>query len=388
LIRCSAFCLALDREHSRQAAATGGAMERATVGGPVAIDAGPGKVLALPIDQGEGLPVVHGWLDKEGQDGEFSMLASEGETLIASRDPAGTRPLYVAKSGTWISSDHRFFPHEEAVLLPPGSTYDASSRRVTNQRRRRNTFTGTFEEAGTLLAEIIDDAVERRVKQMEKVAVAFSGGIDSSIIASCAKKRCRVVACSVHSAGSRDSTAARAAAELLGVELLEQEVDAEAVERELSHLELPFEPSPMDRTLWCIYSLASREAANAGAEAILLGQLADELFGGYAKYQKALAEGGPQAATSSMEADLLGCGMRGFVRDEAACGRWLEPRFPFADRHVLDLGCGLPVDFKVRRGERKAVLREAAGFLGVPPELSRAPKKAAQYSSGIQKLLA
>ena len=36
---------------------------------------------------------------------------------------------------------------------------------------------------------------------------------------------------------------------------------------------------------------------------------------------------------------------------------------------------------------REAVLREAARLLEVPPELSRAPKKAAQYSSGIQRLL-
>jgi len=387
LIRCSAFCLSLDREHSRKAAARAAAIGRVIVGKPTAIETEVGQVMVLPVERGEGLPVVHGWSGTESRDGEFSKLSHEGRAVVASRDEAGTRPLYVARSGAWVSSDHRFFPREEADLLPPGSTYNVSSGRARRARERRASFTGTFEGAGAGLARLIDDAVKARVKGMSKVAVAFSGGLDSSIIASCAKRRCKVVACSVHSAGSRDSTAARGAAELLGVELLQQEVDASAVERELSQLELPFAASPMDRALWCIYSLASRAAADAGAEAILLGQLADELFGGYAKYQRALAEGGPQLAASLMEADVLGCGMRGFVRDEAACCRWLEPRFPFADARVLDFGKGLPVDFRVRRGERKAVLRLAARFLEVPHELSRAPKKAAQYSSGIQKLL-
>jgi asparagine synthase (glutamine-hydrolysing) len=53
----------------------------------------------------------------------------------------------------------------------------------------------------------------------------------------------------------------------------------------------------------------------------------------------------------------------------------------------LRLGLSIPVSFKIRDGERKAVLRRAAGLLGVPEELSNAPKKAAQYSSGIQKIL-
>jgi asparagine synthase (glutamine-hydrolysing) len=80
--------------------------------------------------------------------------------------------------------------------------------------------------------------------------------------------------------------------------------------------------------------------------------------------------------------------MRGFIRDEAACRRWCEPRFPFAERELAMLGEGLPVSFKIRGGVRKAVLREAALILGLPREIANRPKKAAQYSSGVMKLLA
>ncbi|HME18712.1 MAG TPA: asparagine synthase-related protein [Nitrososphaerales archaeon] len=388
MIRCTAFCLALDREHARRARASAVGIDRAGAEKVLTEDVGRGEVLALTTGYGEGFPVVHGWLAQRPEDGEFSMLSSEDGVVVASRDPAGTRPLYVAESGSWVSSDHRFFPLEEGVLLAPGSAYDVSTGKVVIVKRRESSFRGTFDEAGAELARLVDRAVGERVAGKRRVAVAFSGGLDSSILALCARRHASVVACTVHSRGSRDGTVAQAAADALGVELLAQDVDAKAAEREISGLALPFRATLMDRALWCIYSMASRAAAEAGAEVILLGQLADELFGGYEKYLRTLAGEGPQAAASMMEGDLRGCGMRGFVRDEAACCRWLEPRFPFADRRVLELGRGLPLGFKVRGGMRKAVLREAAEVLGVPADLCGAPKKAAQYSSGIQKLLA
>jgi asparagine synthetase B (glutamine-hydrolysing) len=48
----------------------------------------------------------------------------------------------------------------------------------------------------------------------------------------------------------------------------------------------------------------------------------------------------------------------------------------------------LPPGFLISHGERKVVLRELAKKMGLPPSISGAPKKAFQYSSGIQGLLA
>ena len=388
MIRCGAFCLTSDMEHARIAEASANEMDRATDGEPVTADSGEWTVRALPLGRGAGLPVVHGWVAPEPDNGEFSMLSQVGGTLVASRDCAGTRPLYVSRSGKWVASDHRFFPGEEGVLLPPGSSYDVRSGAVTKTESRSASASATLEDAGSRLARLVERAVEERVAGRKRVAVAFSGGLDSSVLASCAKRHSKVVACAVHTKGSRDSASARSAADALGVELLEQEVDAGVVDGELSAMDLPFQPSRMDRALWCIYSIASRSAADSDAEVILLGQLADELFGGYAKYERVVAEQGPGAAAAMMEADLAGCGTRGFLRDEVACSRWIEPLFPFADRRVVAFGRGLPVAMKIRKGVRKAALREAAVQLGLPSELSGAAKKAAQYSSGVQKLIA
>jgi asparagine synthase (glutamine-hydrolysing) len=350
-------------------------------------DLGFARVLGRPLDRGHGLPVVHGWLRQGTRSGEFAMVARDGERWVATRDAAGTRALYVATSGKWIASDHRFFPNDAFSLVRPGSTYDFQARRARGRRSPKRTFEGTFTEAGRELASILDKAVEDRVTGISKVGVAFSGGLDSSLLVHCAKKRAKVFACSVHASSSLDSACAPKAAEALGVDLLEEVVTPEEVKRELRAIDLPFPPSRMDRSLWCIFSKASRLASEEGAKLVLLGQLADELFGGYMKYERAVEEEGERVAGRLMKEDMAACASKGFVRDEAACSRWIEPRFPFADERILELGRKLPVEFKIRGGVRKAVLREAARSLGLPAELVEAPKKAAQYSSGVQRIL-
>ena len=180
---------------------------------------------------------------------------------------------------------------------------------------------------------------------------------------------------------------ARDAAEKLGLEYAHAELDPSGARDDLRKMDLPFAPSEMDKGLWCIYSRAARVASERDAETIMLGQLADELFGGYAKYERRLREGGAGEAAEMMSNDVRECGMRGFVRDELACSRWIEPSFPFADVKVAEFGLSLPVGMKIAGGERKVVLRRAAQTLGLPEEFAMRRKKAAQYSSGVLKVI-
>lgn len=207
-------------------------------------------------------------------------------------------------------------------------------------------------------------------------------------MAACAKKHVKTLGCAAYSRGSQDETRARDAALALGIELETTNITNENVSVELAGIELPFEPTLMDRSLWCLYSFVSKSAGNAGAKVILLGQLADELFGGYSKYEEAVRVQGEDAARSMMEADVLEYARRGRIRDFGACAPWVQPRLPFEDSQIVDFGLSLPVWFKIRGGVRKAVLRRAALLVGVPEEIASTAKKAAQYSSGVQKLVA
>jgi len=221
----------------------------------------------------------------------------------------------------------------------------------------------------------------------ERIGVAFSGGLDSSILVACAKHQSKVVALTGFAKGAGDDARARRAAAELGVDIIATELTLNGAKESLAGRSFPFPPSLMDRSLWCLYATVSRSARDAGLKVMLLGQLADELFGGYAKYAKALEERGEAVARAMMSSDYRDYASRGKVRDIGACSPWVEPRLPFESEELAELTSSMPMSFFIRDGVRKAVLRRAAGVLGVPEDLAGAPKKAAQYSSGAQKLV-
>ena len=249
-------------------------------------------------------------------------------------------------------------------------------------------YTGDFESAAEEVARLVERSVAKEVEGENKVAIAFSGGLDSSVIARSASMHTGVIACTGYATDSGDAKRAREAADAMGLPAVSCELTKENVGAALSAMDLPFAPTLMDRSLWCLYRVVSEGARGSGAKVMLLGQLADEMFGGYAKYAEALRLKGSGSAESMMIADLNQYSRRGRVRDVAACGGLVAPRFPFEAEELREFAASLPVSFKIREGERKAVLRRAAVILGVPESVAGSPKKAAQYSSGVQKLVA
>jgi asparagine synthase (glutamine-hydrolysing) len=345
-------------------------------------------VLAFSIEGG-GFPLVHGLAgDAAAPDGEFSLLGEGEAGFYGARDPLGTRGLWVVDGGRGagsIASDYRLL-RPEARLQPPGTVYPGG--KATAVARIRTRGPTSFEEATRELASLIDESVRVRVSGQGRVAVSFSGGLDSSILAMVAARHADVVLCSAYASGSRDERQCARAADILGLRLETALLDEQALAKRSSEAELPpGDATVMDEALWCIYSTTSELAERSEARTILLGQLADELFGGYMKYALMARERGAAAAERMMAGDVRACADRGFLRDEAACSASCEVRFPYADGRIASFAAGLPFEYKVREGERKAVLRAAALELGLPEELASAPKKAAQFSSGASRLL-
>jgi asparagine synthase (glutamine-hydrolysing) len=346
--------------------------------------------LAFSLEDGT-FPLVHGYAERGASgEGEFSLLGRRASGFYGERDHVGTRGLWTVPSGRGagsLASDYRLL-RNEGQLLPPGTLYENGRARKTLGKREEAHGALAFGEAATELASLLERSVERRVRGHARVAVSFSGGLDSSLIALLASRHTEVVLCSAHAPGSRDEAQTGKAAALLGLRLETVLLDEETVGRRVREAELPpGEATLMDKALWCMFSATSELARDENARTILLGQLADELFGGYWKYALQAQEGGPEAAERMMREDVRRCADRGFLRDEAACSSACEVRFPYADSKVASFAAGLPLDYKIRGGERKAVLRAAAVELGLPQELADAPKKAAQFSSGAAKLL-
>ena len=347
--------------------------------------------LAFSMEKG-GLPLVHGYMngDASSPEGEFSMLGRGADGFYGARGPLGTRGLWLVREGPnagSLSSDYRLL--RGGALLPPGTIY---GRTGAVMRRPRQGEPGgaapSFEEAAERLASLVEKSVRERVLGRRRVAVSFSGGLDSSLLAMVASRHAEVILCSAYARGSTDERQATRAAALLGLKLETALLDEESLVERSRKAELPpGVATSMDKALWCIFSATSELAKGRKAGIILLGQLADELFGGYRKYAVAAREEGGVAAERMMRADVTACAERGFLRDEPACSTSCEVRFPYADVGIHSFASRLPLSYKIRGGERKAVLRAAALELGLPEELAGAPKRAAQFSSGAAKLL-
>jgi asparagine synthase (glutamine-hydrolysing) len=119
---------------------------------------------------------------------------------------------------------------------------------------------------------------------------------------------------------------------------------------------------------------------------MLAGQGADELFGGYQRYVKEYCrEGGNVSET--MFGDVVKLYESNLERDLKITGFFdVELRLPFGVFEVADYALRLPLECKFEQKVdtlRKLVLRKLALNAGMPMQIVEKPKKAVQYSTGI-----
>jgi len=235
-------------------------------------------------------------------------------------------------------------------------------------------------ENHTKLLALLTDAVAN-CPEGDK-AVAFSGGLDSSLIASFASRMNQRI--TLYTAGlpaspdmeHAEATAMELELPLIPIILTEEEVIG-AIPKVVRAIGTA-DPVPVSFELPLYFV-----AREAGEKIILVGQGADELFGGYARYSKM----GEEEAEKRMRGDVKELIESGINRDRnvvALFGK--ELCCPFLNEKVVEFSLSIPVSEKITENEKKAVLRRAARLagLGLPTERK---KKAAQYGSGIMKVM-
>ncbi len=215
-------------------------------------------------------------------------------------------------------------------------------------------------------------------------AVAFSGGVDSSVLAARTGGPLYVGGFPE----SHDIQAARAAADALGRELTVVEFDHADLERAVPELVAATGRSnPMDVGVALpLYLVAERVAAD-GHERLAVGQGADELFGGYAKVAAPADDDRLESDTvRGATREVIGELPAGLERDVLALrAAGVEPVAPLLDDRVVAAALRLPTDCLVDGDDRKVALRRAADFL--PPSARTRDKKAVQYGSLVAREL-
>jgi len=298
------------------------------------------------------------------------------------RDVLGRVPLFAeaADHGTW-SHDPRQLERPERV--PAGHVRDASgSERVWRLPDPRPAT------AAAEAVAAVQSAVERTLGAVDPrgLAVAFSGGVDSALLAA----HLDAPAYAVGFPGSHDLDAARSAAERLDLELRTVELDHDSLDAAVPRVaRATGRTNAMDVGIALpLFVLADRVDAD-GVDRLALGQGADELFGGYAKVARAPTDPRVDADTvRGARRELLGTLPHQLERDTLALqAAGVAPVTPLLHDRVVRTALALPGDLLVTpRGDRKWALRLAARD-ALPDRLAFREKKAVQYGSLVAREL-
>ena len=289
------------------------------------------------------------------------------------RDVLGRVPLFTdAGSPAWshdptdLSAPRRF---------PPGSVLEAGSpERVwrlpePTPRADREAAIGA-----------VRDALDRALSDIDEdgLAVAFSGGVDSALLAAALD----VPLYTVGFPDSQDLANARSAADLLDAELRVVELDHDQLRAAIGPVvRATGRTNAMDVQIALPVYLAASQAATDGVDRLALGQGVDELFGGYAKVAAAPDDPRVEAGTvRGARREVVRSLPDQLERDSLVVwAAGVAPVTPFVHDAVVRAALELPGEL-IAGDRRKIAFRDAARQW-LPPEIADRDKKAVQYGS-------
>lgn len=278
----------------------------------------------------------------------------------------------------------------------------------------------TIQEASDKLSSLLSDSVYRRVtlrRKQVKVAILFSGGIDSTIIALIAHRHLpeyeevdlinvaftpdapdRLTA--IKSYEKLSSLCSNRSFRLILVSPSKEEL-TQLRSNEIKFLIYPLQ-TVLDDSVGCALWFASRASGKlypcnsevkSTAPILLHGLGADELMAGYTRHRRVYDSSGKnlQALQDELNMDLERIHCRNLGRDDRIVSdHGKEARFPFLDEQVIGLVNCLPVHLKCNLDEprgygEKKLLRHVAMSLGLE-DIAHTEKRAMQFGCRIAKL--
>jgi len=334
-------------------------------------------------------------------DGQYTIVILKDKELAAARDPVGLKPLYYCsnndlaalsteKKGLWSLGA------KNARTFPPGHVWRLSAsesphpiRQITPQR----VIQREVKETSQLLGSLLRKSVAERALGLGKVGISFSGGVDSSITAHLLSRLELDLYAFV--VGVRSHPAldwALEAAELLGVKVKTQEHAPEDVEKTLRRCVWRVEEAnPVKLGIAIPLCWSANLANKSGVSTVFTGQGADELFAGYHRFLRVMREGGESSLRNAVFESVRDAHEASYHAGEQAT----EPErvrmlHPFTDWELIGFGLSIPPSLKIQSpddGLRKRILRRACVDLGLPKQLADVPKKAMQYSTGVDNCI-
>ncbi len=237
------------------------------------------------------------------------------------------------------------------------------------------------------LNSILSKHFETYSQNVQNPAVLLSGGIDSSLVSFFVSryfKRYTVV--SMGTAKTKDLPYVKIMSGFLSVPFTWVDLEAKIVmnsipivKRLLFDKGIPL--TLMQISLASAYFFVFQSIKEMGISHVFTGQGPDVLFGGYHKYKSAT----DMNSEIKKDLTLLEIDKK---RDNAMAKYFgLTLINPFLEQDVIDFAVRLPSGFKLKGGIEKYLLRALAKQYNLPEQIVNRPKKAFQYSTGIQAVL-
>jgi asparagine synthase (glutamine-hydrolysing) len=338
----------------------------------------------------------------EKADGDYSFLLFKDDWIVAGRDPIGVQPLFYGenKNVIAVATNRKALWNlgiEKPLSFPPGNMAFANREGFQFKPIKRLIYKEpkpiTTDDAAEKLQVIFERSIQRRIHGLNEIAVAFSGGLDSSLVAFFARNfGAKVKLLHVSMENQPEIEEAMAVSAELNLPLQVFLFKDSDVEKALPRvIELIEEPDPIKASIGLSFYWTAEKAAESGFKMLLAGQGADELFGGYQRYVSEYCKEGSEKVRKTMFNDVVGIHESNLERDLKICVfHDVELRLPFASLEVAEFALSLPIECKIEKKTdtlRKLVLRKLASNAGIPSSVVNKPKKAVQYSTGISDAL-
>jgi asparagine synthase (glutamine-hydrolysing) len=315
-------------------------------------------------------------------EGFYSVVAFRPSHVLVSRDILGGKPLYCNPFDLTFSSFKYYFDEKPMEVLPGEVIKIDYSGEVID--RKVYHFHDVFKKMDASLDELTEIIEKSLLSFKPKYAcISFSGGLDSSFLASLYDLQLVTV-----TASSEEKEWVERAAKMLGRDLEVLTFNENDVKEALPKVVSAIETTdPLQVSIAIPIYLSLKFAKELGYDQVVFGQGADELFGGYKKYETM----DPATLENELIDDVKNIGNDNLVRDnKVAYSLEMKIITPYLQWDIVRAAISIPVDMKVRKVDgnivRKFVLRQIASKY-MPKELAFRDKKAVQYSTRTSHIL-
>ena len=242
----------------------------------------------------------------------------------------------------------------------------------------------------TALLEELQNAIKETLSE-KKIAVAFSGGVDSTLLAKiCSDLGYQVTLLTIGFAGSHDILFSKKVNEIMKLPHKILEIDQTTFHKVSSKIKDKINTDNLSWNENCIaFYYVSKLAQSLHLSTVITANGIDELFCGYNAYRDAIKEG-KQIVKELMDSKIENELKMMKAVNEVSSEFGVKILQPFLSERFIKFSKKIPLNYKIKDSEdllRKHIIRKIATDIGVPEISANQRKKALQYGSLIHKEL-